>query len=71
MCVFRACDLGSSAGWIWYEDAQVWWSSEWIGSPDVVILCIREDHAEVSMISPSQGGWDRTHVGFEFIFEMV
>ena len=36
-----------------------------------MILCRREYHAEVAMISASQGGWDGTCFGFVFIFEMV
>ena len=53
MCVFRACDLGDSASCIWDEDAQVWWSSEYIGRRDAVILCRRDNHAEVDMIYAS------------------
>ena len=71
MCVFRACDMGGSAGWIWDEDARVWWSSEFIVRRDAVIPCGRDYHAEVAMIAASQDGWDVTRVVFEFIFEMV
>ena len=71
MRIFRACDLGGRSKWIWEEDARIWWSCEWIDRHDGVILHRREYHAEVAMISASQGGWDGTRVGFEFIFEMV
>ena len=37
----------------------------------MVILCRFDYHAKVAMIAPSQGDWDGTRVGFEFIFEMV
>ena len=67
MCIFHAYNMGGRAGWIWDEDARIWSSFEWIGRRDVVILCRREYHAKVSMISASQGGWDGTRVGFEFI----
>ena len=71
MCVFRACDMGGSAGWIWDEDARVWWSSELIGRHNAEILCRRDYHAKVAMIAAYQGGWDGTRIGFEFIFEMM
>ena len=38
---------------------------------DAVIPCGRDYHSEVTMIAASQDSWDVTHVGFEFIFEMV
>ena len=71
MCVFHACDLGGSAGWIWDDDSRVWWSIELTDRRDAVIICRSEDHAELVMIAAYQGGWDGTRVGFEFIFEMV
>ena len=37
----------------------------------MVILFSLEYHAEVAMLEAYLGGWDGTHVGFEFIFEMV
>ena len=71
MHIFRTCDLGVCDSWIWDENARIWWSSEWIGKRNVVILCRREYYAEVAMIAVYQGSWDGTRVGFEFIFEMV
>ena len=71
MRIYRDCNLGGRAGWIWDEDARIWWLSEWVGRRNVVILCRREYHAEVAMISASEGSWDGTCVGFEFIFEIV
>ena len=63
--------LGGSARWIWDENARIWWSCEWVVWRDAVILCRREYHSKVAMISASQGGRDVTRIGFEFIFEMV
>ena len=71
MHIFHTCDLDGRAGWIWDEDARIWWSSDWIGRRDAVILCRHGYHDKVAMIVASHGGWDRTSVGFEFIFEMV
>ena len=71
MRIVRACGLGGCAGWIWDEDAWIWWSFEWIDRCDGVILHRREYHDEVAMIAAPQGGWDGTRVGFEFIFELV
>ena len=56
---------------IYNKDARVWWSSEWIGRSNAVILCRLEYHTKVAMIAASQGGCGGTCVGFEFIFEMV
>ena len=71
MRIFHAYDLGGRSGWIWDEDIRIVWLIEWIGRRDAVILFRCEYHAEISMIASSQGGWDGTRVGFEFIFEMV
>ena len=71
MRIFRACNQSGRAGQIWDKDYRIWWSSEWIGSRNAVILCRREDHVNVAIITAFQGGWDGTRVGFEFIFEMV
>ena len=71
MYIFLACDLGGYVGWIWDEDAQVWWSGKWIGRRNAVIIFRREYNAKAAMIAASQGGWDGTRIGFEFIFGMV
>ena len=59
--------MGGRAGWIWDKNARNWWLCELIRRCDAVILCRREDHSEVAMIADSQGSWELTRVGFEFI----
>ena len=54
MRIFRSCGLVGHAGWIWDEDARIWWSSEWIGRHNAVILYRRDYHAEVAMIAASK-----------------
>ena len=71
MRMFRAYDLGGRASWIWDENTRVWWSCEWIGRRNAVIHCSCEYYVKVAIIAASQGGWDGTRVGFEFIFEMA
>ena len=71
MRIFCICNLSGRAGWIWDKYARICWSFECIGRRDAVILCRCEYHAEVALIAASQGGWDGTRVGFEFIFEVV
>ena len=71
MRILQAYNLGGRASWIWDEDARMWWLCEWIGWCDAVILCRRDYHAEAAMIATSQGGCDRTCVGFELIFDTV
>ena len=71
-CVSSALTIwaaGPAKFWDW--DARVWLLSEWIGRHNVVILCRSEYHSEVANIATSQGGWDVTCMGFEFIFELV
>ena len=62
-CFVKRCVSSTLAIWaavpagFWDEDAQIWWTSEWISRRDVAIICGCDEHAYVAMIAASQGGW--------------
>ena len=58
MIIFCACDLGGRAVRIWDEDAWIRRPGEGVVRRDAVVICGCEDHAQIAMISASQGGWD-------------
>ena len=45
MPIFHTRDLGGRSGWIWDEEARIWWLCEWIDRRNSVILCRRDYHS--------------------------
>ena len=58
MIIFYACDLVGRAVRIWDKDAWLRQLGLGVVRRDMVLLCGREDHAQVSTIAAFQGGWD-------------